>query len=125
MVLSQFLPKLRHLRTLQNDLNIIIVHYGAKSLGLVKLESLLEQIQVTLARIWKLFYIPKLCGHASCQDLHGAIVKMSRQWMRQGHGLIGKQLGAFKTGVGHSLNTHNFKQSQFSYSMQMGCICQN
>lgn len=45
MILSQLLPKLRHLRTLQNDPNIIIVHCRGNSLGLVKLESLLEQLQ--------------------------------------------------------------------------------
>uniref|UniRef100_K1RBW5 Uncharacterized protein n=1 Tax=Magallana gigas TaxID=29159 RepID=K1RBW5_MAGGI len=44
MVLSQLLPKLRHLRTLQNEPNIIILHCGANSLGLVKLESILEQL---------------------------------------------------------------------------------
>lgn len=60
MVLSQFLPKLRHLRTLQIDPNIIIVHCGANSLGLVKLESLLEQLKVTLAKIGKLFPYTKI-----------------------------------------------------------------
>lgn len=60
MVLSQLLPKLRHLRTLQNDPNIIIVHCGANKLGLVKLKPLLKQLQVTLAKIGKLFPYTKI-----------------------------------------------------------------
>lgn len=38
------LPNLKHLRTLQNDPKFIIVLCGANSLGLVKFESLLEQL---------------------------------------------------------------------------------
>lgn len=60
MVFSQLLPKHKHLRTLQKDPNIIIVHCGANSLGLLKLESLFEQLQVTLAKIGKHFPYTKI-----------------------------------------------------------------
>uniref|UniRef100_A0A8W8I329 SGNH hydrolase-type esterase domain-containing protein n=1 Tax=Magallana gigas TaxID=29159 RepID=A0A8W8I329_MAGGI len=60
MVLSQLLPKLRVLRRIENDPDVLIIHCGANSLGLIELKSLLEKLQDTLEQIAKLFPRSKL-----------------------------------------------------------------
>uniref|UniRef100_A0A8W8NC18 SGNH hydrolase-type esterase domain-containing protein n=1 Tax=Magallana gigas TaxID=29159 RepID=A0A8W8NC18_MAGGI len=60
MVLSQLLPKLRVLRRIENDTDVLIIHCGANSLGLIELKSLLEKLQDTLEQIAKLFPRSKL-----------------------------------------------------------------
>uniref|UniRef100_A0A8W8JY83 Uncharacterized protein n=1 Tax=Magallana gigas TaxID=29159 RepID=A0A8W8JY83_MAGGI len=60
MVLSQLLPKLRVLRRIENDPDILIIYCGANSLGLIELKSLLEKLQDTLEQIAKLFPRSKL-----------------------------------------------------------------
>uniref|UniRef100_A0A8W8LZR6 Tyr recombinase domain-containing protein n=1 Tax=Magallana gigas TaxID=29159 RepID=A0A8W8LZR6_MAGGI len=60
MVLSQLLPKLRVLRGIENDPDILIIHCRANILGLIELKSLLEKLQDTLEQIAKLFPRSKL-----------------------------------------------------------------
>lgn len=52
--LAKKIPKLRVLRILENDQNILIIPCGANNLGLIDLKSLLKQLQATLEQLSKL-----------------------------------------------------------------------
>uniref|UniRef100_A0A8W8LRM7 Uncharacterized protein n=1 Tax=Magallana gigas TaxID=29159 RepID=A0A8W8LRM7_MAGGI len=60
MVLSQLIPKLRVLRRIENDPDILIIHCGANSLGFIMFKALLEKLHDTLKQIAKLFPRSKL-----------------------------------------------------------------
>ena len=54
-ILSQLVPKLRYLSGLESDPNILIIHCGANSLGMVQLQPILNQLQSAVSEISKLF----------------------------------------------------------------------
>lgn len=91
MVLSQLLPKLRVLRRIENDPDVLIIHCGANSLGLIELKSLLEKLQDTLEQIAKLFPRSKLYGQTCSQDSIGGIQRTLGPWRTQEKESIGKQ----------------------------------
>ena len=61
MILSQLVPKLRLLSGLESDPNILIIHCGANSLGMVQLQPILNQLQSAVSEISKLFSESKNC----------------------------------------------------------------